>query len=30
MGSPEGDKGFFTGAVRIGDSIQIDFNRVLG
>jgi dihydroxyacid dehydratase/phosphogluconate dehydratase len=30
MGSPEGEKGLFTGAVRTGDTIQIDLNRVLG
>jgi dihydroxyacid dehydratase/phosphogluconate dehydratase len=30
MGSPEGEKGLFTGAVHTGDTIQIDLNRVLG
>jgi hypothetical protein len=28
MGSPEGEKGFFTGAVHTSDSIQIDHHRV--
>jgi dihydroxyacid dehydratase/phosphogluconate dehydratase len=30
MGSPEGEQGLFTGAVRAGDTIQIDLNRVSG
>jgi dihydroxyacid dehydratase/phosphogluconate dehydratase len=30
MGSPEGEKGLFTGAIRTGDTIQIDLDRVLG
>jgi dihydroxyacid dehydratase/phosphogluconate dehydratase len=30
MGSPEGEKGLFAGAVRTGDTIQIDLNSVLG
>jgi hypothetical protein len=30
MGSPEGEKGFFTGAVHTSDSIQIDHHRVWG
>jgi len=30
MGSPEGEKGSFTDAVRAGDTIQIDLNRVSG
>jgi hypothetical protein len=29
MGSREGEKGLFTSAVRTGDTIQIDLNRVL-
>jgi hypothetical protein len=29
MGSPEGEKSFFTGAVYTGDTIQIDLNNVL-
>jgi dihydroxyacid dehydratase/phosphogluconate dehydratase len=30
MGSPEGEKGFFTGAIRTGDTVQIDHHRVWG
>ena len=30
MSLPEGEKGFFTGAVRTGDAIQINLNRVSG
>jgi dihydroxyacid dehydratase/phosphogluconate dehydratase len=30
MGSPEGEKGLSTGAVRTGDTIQIDLNRISG
>ncbi len=30
MGSPEEEKDFFTGAVRTGDTIQIDLNSVSG
>jgi len=30
MGLPEGEKGVFTGAIRTGDTIQIDLDRVLG
>jgi hypothetical protein len=30
MGPPEGEKGVFTGAIRTGDTIQIDLNRVSG
>jgi hypothetical protein len=30
MGSPEGEKGFFTGTVYTGDTIKIDLNSVSG
>jgi hypothetical protein len=30
MGSPEGEKGLLADAVRAGDTIQIDLNRVSG
>jgi len=30
MSSPEGEKGLLAGAIRAGDTVQIDLDRVLG
>jgi hypothetical protein len=30
IGAPEGEQGLFAGAIRAGDTIQIDLDRILG